>query len=926
MLVWRQSATQAQITNPQPSPPAGELQAVTLIFGAKDAEPSKWDGSATISNGAIERIEGYHFTSECKILSNDAWSCGTHPWGPFSAGMHPDERPQPQATPNEPVGVTIEFRAPADGELHIKVPKGEFYFRPMDLPPDGGIYPLNATVEVYRTPPVTKVTNTAYENDYPSLAVDGKNVWLAWQGYQNESEQVFLCRHSGGQWSEPVTVTEKPGDIFMTAVAASGGKVMVVWSEREGEDWNLKARMVDGSGFGKTQTIAPGGHNLFHRMTSDAAGNIHVVYQSARKGRSDIYLRSWSGGKWLPEIALSDEKRDRRANDWNPAVAVDHKGVVWVAWDGYTVGSYNIYLRAVRDGKAAELIPVTGTARFHAHPSLAVDREDRVWIAYDEAPENWGKDNGFLFKGGTGLYESRTIKVAVYAGGRWMAPLRQPGDLAPWGFRRYVQTPRLAADSAGRIWLFLRPRTSARIPTSLWAAGGKWEVMATHYTGDRWSELQIIPESVGRNEGAFEAAADGSGNVYLALVSDQRLWGGPGFGENPQNNAVVFTRLHSGDVTPPVLGGRAGEPAAARPTEPQERQQVAALRNYAIQAGGKTYHIYRGDFHRHTDISADGAGDGSIWDAYRYMLDAAAMDWFVLTDHQSGNQEYTWWRTQKAVDMFHVPGFFTALYGTERSLPYPNGHRNLMFAQRTHLLPITPEEQRARANTGAALYPYLRENKGLASSHTSHTGMGTDWRDNDPELEPIVEIYQGARTSAEADGAPLAPTEKRTELHAGGYRPLGFVWNAWAKGFRLGVQASSDHVSTHLSYACVIAENPSREAIMDAIRKRHTYAATANILMDYRMTAGGQVYLQGDSLEASALPELTARIVGTGPLKKVVVVRDNQYIYSQEPEGNAFNLRFKENSLPPGDHYFYVRAEQKNGYVAWSSPIWIKMK
>ena len=50
----------------------------------------------------------------------------------------------------------------------------------------------------------------------------------------------------------------------------------------------------------------------------------------------------------------------------------------------------------------------------------------------------------------------------------------QPGDLAPWGFRRYIQTPRLVADSAGRIWLFMRPRTSARLPTSLWAAGGKW--------------------------------------------------------------------------------------------------------------------------------------------------------------------------------------------------------------------------------------------------------------------------------------------------------------------------------------------------------------------------------------------------------------------------------------------------------------------
>src|SRR5579864_980115 len=132
ILLWRDSASQAQITNPQPAPAADELQAVTLVFGAKDMQPAKWDGSAALTAGSIERIKGYHFTTACKI-NGKSWECGTHPWGPFSGGMHPDERPQPQATPNVPVGVTIEFRAPAGAELQIKVPKGEFSFRPMDI-------------------------------------------------------------------------------------------------------------------------------------------------------------------------------------------------------------------------------------------------------------------------------------------------------------------------------------------------------------------------------------------------------------------------------------------------------------------------------------------------------------------------------------------------------------------------------------------------------------------------------------------------------------------------------------------------------------------------------------------------------------------------------------------------------------------------
>ena len=917
----------AQITNPQPAPPAGALQSLTLIFGSKDFEPSKWDGSAELSAGRIEKITGYHFTESAKILPGNAWQCSTIDWAKFSGGMHPNEKPQPRATSVVPVGVTVYFRAPAGARLHIKLPKGDFTIRPMDVPETGGIFPLVATVEVYRTPPVEQITDAEFEDDYPSIASDGDSVYVAWQGYKKDSEQVFLRRWSNGVWDPRITVTERPGDLFMTALASGGGKTHVVWSEHVGTNWQLQARTLAGGSLGSVETITSGeGSNLFHRAAADRSGDLTVVYQSWRGGHSNIYLRTQSGGRWTPEVELSDPQRDPRANDWTPAVAVDRNDTVWAAWDSYTDGNYNVYLRSVRGGRPGPILKVTNSSRFHVHPSLAVDEQNRVWIAWDEAPDNWGKNVGFLFSGGSGLYESREVRIAVYGGGRWLTPLRQPGEAVPWSYKRYFQTPRLVADAAGRIWLFARPRTSARLPTSLWAAGGKWEVQATYYTGDRWVDPILIPDSVGRNEGELAATADSKGNVFLALVTDHRLWGGPAFGESPVNNDIMFATLRTSAPAKPDLAGRPPEQPGGLPVEPREKEQIARMRSYTIAVGGKTYHIYRGDWHRHTDISADGAGDGSLWDVYRYALDAAGLDWLALTDHQSGDQEYTWWRIQKSADMFHVPGFFTAMYGVERSLPYPNGHRNLMFSKRgVPLLPIEANERRAEVNTGPILYPFLKKYHGVAASHTSHTGMGTDWRDNDPDLEPLVEIYQGARTNSEHEGAPLAPTAERTELHAGGYKPLGFVWNAWAKGYKLGVEASSDHVSTHLSYSCILAESWDRDSILNAIRARHSYAATSNIVMDFRLTLDGKTHMQGDIVAGSSAPELTARIEGTGPLKKVVIVRDNQYIYSHEPGAETYDLRFRENTqLTPGEHYYYVRAEQQDGNLAWSSPIWVK--
>ncbi|MBI3696302.1 MAG: hypothetical protein HY238_15880 [Acidobacteria bacterium] len=874
--------------------PAGEpVRALTLEFGIKDGSATHWDGSVALSAGSILKIRGHHFTDKDKINEDFSWQAATTEWPTMAGGLHPNEMPDPYGTRVSAVGVTVYYRAPDDAVMRVKTTPGEFEFRLGDVPASGPLRLLASRVQASRVPAAEQITGADYEDDYPSVAVDRSGAaWVAWAAYRNESDEIFLKRAG----AEVMKVSERPGDLFSTAVAVDGrGRAWVVWSERKDADWRLMARNYDGKAWSRVEALTTGkSNNLFHRLAADPRGNLHLVWQAARGGRSDIFLKSLVGDRWSNELNLSDPKRDARANDWNPAVAADRAGTVWVAWDSYAGGNYNILLRPVRAGKAGEVIKVTDSPRFHAHASLAVDEQDRLWVAYDEAEENWGKDTGFFLTGGAGLYQSRRIRCAIYSGGKWLEPRSDLNEALPLGMRRYVQSPRLVAGK-GRMWVVFRPRTSAMLPQSLWAAGGKWEVLASSYAGDRWSTPLTIPETVGRNEGPFDAAADPAGRVWVAAVTDHRLYGGPNFGHPPQNNDIVVAPLDA-DAGPALqLGARAGEPPAALPSEPREKAQIAALRGYSINAGGKTYKIYRGDMHRHTEISLDGAGDGSLFDAYRYMMDAAGMDYFLVTDHQSGNnQEYTWWRIEKSEDMFHVPGFFTTLFGYERSVAYPNGHRNLVFTRRgIRTLPIAPREP--KEHTGPILYPYLKKYGGIAMSHTSHTGMGTDWRDNDPELEPIMEIFQWA------------------------------LWNAWAKGYKLGVQASSDHTSTHTSYACVIAENFTRDGLVDAMRRRHTYAATSNIILDFRMEDGAGTHLQGDVVTAQGTPQLVVKIFGTAPLAKIDVVRDNQYIHSRPGAGETAEFTYRDNSAGAGEHYYYVRVQQKDRNVAWSSPIWVKL-
>ena len=62
-----------------------------------------------------------------------------------------------------------------------------------------------------------------------------------------------------------------------------------------------------------------------------------------------------------------------------------------------------------------------------------------------------------------------------------------------------------------------------------------------------------------------------------------------------------------------------------------------------------------------------------------------------------------------------------------------------------------------------------------------------------------------------ASGSPRSPTANDA---IGGWKPKGFVNLALLKGYKFSFQSSSDHTSTHISYALVYADGNSREAVL----------------------------------------------------------------------------------------------------------------
>jgi hypothetical protein len=751
-----------------------------------------------------------------------------------------------------------------------------------------------------------------------------------------------LLHFQGGKAGAPIDVTDPGRDVWRPAVGVGNeGSVFVVWTENRGGNWDIFSRRYDL----KTAAFAPEqrltdqpGSDTDAVLSAAPDGTIWMAWQSWTAGQADILLAPLEKGGKLGALPVNIS--DTPANEWAPSLAADTSGRVHVAFDSYQAGNYDVLLRTRQaDGTLGSTITVAKTPSFEARPSLAADASGRVWVAYEERTPNWGKDAVNLLDGkGSSLYRAAKVVVACVDGPR---VLRAPDPVAqaPQSLRVRNSYPRLVIDRSGRPWLAFRNRQEA-----IWGnnavlvVGAVWIEYVTSLEGSGWS----IPRPLTRSDGLLDSrpalVQPGEGPVLAFYSTDGRLR------REVAMTPALARQYATSQATPPGVHDVDLEVSALVSNRPREEPRLSPLpavdgtergaavhldeaedlrriRSYRIQSGGKTYRPLRGEFHRHTEISADGGSDGSLDDMWRYALDAAQLDWIGNADHDNGGgKEYTWWLIQKSTDLYSQPPVFTPMYTYERSVGYPRGHRNVMFAHRgVRTLPRLVGETGVVDEDTLMLYDYLREHEGICASHTSATGMGTDWRDTDPRFEPFVEIYQGHRQSYEYLGAPRSA--RRPTESIGGWQPFGMVWNALALQYRLGFQASSDHISTHISYAVALAEEATRESILDAFRRRHCYAATDNIIMDIR---SGD-YLMGDEFEVNGPVKLEVFVHGTKPVARVDIIKDFRYVYSTAPKQPqvAFQWTDDEPNRPAGLSWYYVRAIQDDGELAWASPIWV---
>ena len=756
---------------------------------------------------------------------------------------------------------------------------------------------------------VTLAASEKGGNAFARAATDrAGRVWVAWQGMRGGLGDVF-CRVFDpvkNEWSKEVQVTSDPGGDWEPCVAFDDKDgAWICYDSSRGNEFNVYATRVglDGA-VGESKTLI---------KTDRYEGRVSAIGSADGKG---IWLACERGRmKWGLDIRAHGHLDGLNAQ----------KNMVLAYWD-------------IASGEVEEAPNIEMLLEELPGPQPLAPRTNAKPKNESKAKANPSPKN--KAKAATTPNKAKKETPPKTANQKKVAQNAQD---------RATNLPQLVLDAEGRPWIAVRYYRSYT-----------WRIALTRYdrSTQQWTKPWAVPGSVYTEDRQSCWALGKDGALWFAWPSDKR-------GSKLHQTCEVHLAKLEPQAAPALVKAPAAKPFVPPPAYINpETPERARDERHTMTNNGVTYHLYWADYHRHTDISnCVTANDGCVLEQFRYALDMGKLDSLGTSDHTDIAKvyhAYEWWLNQKMVDVFYSPGFFMSMYAYEREQKWPYGHRNIIFAQRGGPIVYIQRENYMKS-PWQAVFPLktdgekeimpeelwdvlVRYGKPVTDiTHTGATGMGTDWnifKRVDNRVENLIEIYQGARVSYEGLNAPQPTVGLRTgeqynhsstvvgtpvvgqPIRSFTEKNNGLYQNALSLGHKLGVWADSDHISTHTSYGGVYVKDFTREGIIEGLNARRTIAATDKIFVEF--TCNGK--LLGTEIEVSGKPVLEFKVNGTADISRVTLVRNEQNYQQWEPKARTFEKSFTDDAPNAGENRYYLRVEQADGNMAWSSPVWVQVK
>lgn len=339
--------------------------------------------------------------------------------------------------------------------------------------------------------------------------------------------------------------------------------------------------------------------------------------------------------------------------------------------------------------------------------------------------------------------------------------------------------------------------------------------------------------------------------------------------------------------------------------------------------------------------------------ALRHFRDHYAFQFFSTSPNEDdeGASDEQWKLIANQVAEFNEEERFVTMLGFQWTGEVgTEGHRHLIYAKDNKPL-LRKKDQ--KSNSLKKIYK-SHNPKDLLSipSFTMGKSYSFNFEGYNPEFERVVEIYNSWGSSEclskKTNPKPIKSASKKgiNEIEEGSIR------NALNQGCRFGFVAGGDDtrgVYQNLLHqgqekytpglTAILAPEYSRDALFQALYDRSCYATTGKrIVLSFNIAEKPM----GSELNTKIKPGLHFNrhihgfVAGTTELAEIDIFRNGEILKSFKNQGDYFEFALDDSELlekitlsGPEAHphfvYYYLRVIQKDGHMAWGSPIWIDM-
>ena len=239
----------------------------------------------------------------------------------------------------------------------------------------------------------------------PAIDVDNSgNPYVVWFDSTPGNEEIYFKKSpdKGTTWSTNQRLTWNAGDSSHPAIDVnSSGHINIVWHDDTSGNYEIYYKKSTNGGAGwamsgrLTWTV---GGSLVPDIAADTFGLTHVVWYEDTSTFPEIYYtKSTDGGaSWLKSQRLTWTSGNSR----DPAIAADPFGYIHLVWTDLTPGNWEIYYKKGTGGGAAwtAIQRLSWTPGDSYQPDIAVDGSGNLYLVWhDYTPGN----SEIYFKRGT---------------------------------------------------------------------------------------------------------------------------------------------------------------------------------------------------------------------------------------------------------------------------------------------------------------------------------------------------------------------------------------------------------------------------------------------------------------------------------------------------------------------------------------------